>query len=350
MAACKRLALAEVAEYEYNRGGTRITGPTIDLLRMIATRWGNIRHGWVETERDTVQGVSSVRAFAWDLQYNTQAERTFKVRHWRDTQGGGYALRDERDIYEVLANQASRRVRACLEEVIDPDIVGKAVDACRATLKAGGGGVTLKDRAVKMVGMFSEFAVTQDMIEARLGNKLEALSENQLATLTRIYKSLRDGVGVREDYFKPATSAPQFEGSAPPPPAAPPTGTPPPATATPPAPTGEPLRMAPQEPVPAPAAPAAPAAPTEEELLKAKAAGDRSGYNPLKALRGLCKMSKIKETDLLAYWAATGATDGSHSTLEEVMMSKQEVVAATAESWPMLVEHIKKHKKVEPQS
>ena len=64
MEACQRKELAEMAEYEYSRGGTRITGPTIDLLRAIANRWGNIRWGWTETDRR--DGESSVRCFAWD--------------------------------------------------------------------------------------------------------------------------------------------------------------------------------------------------------------------------------------------------------------------------------------------
>src|ERR1039458_3307720 len=88
--ACQRKELAESAEYEYSRGGTRITGPTVDLLRAIANRWGNIRYGWTEVER--IEGQSSVRCFAWDLETNGQAERTFTVRHWRDTRDGGHAL------------------------------------------------------------------------------------------------------------------------------------------------------------------------------------------------------------------------------------------------------------------
>ena len=50
--ACRRKGLAEMAEYEYSRGGTTITGPTIDLLKAIAKRWGNIDYGWQELERE----------------------------------------------------------------------------------------------------------------------------------------------------------------------------------------------------------------------------------------------------------------------------------------------------------
>ena len=48
--ACKRSGLAENAEYEYLSRGTKISGASIDLLRAIAGRWGNIRWGWAEVE------------------------------------------------------------------------------------------------------------------------------------------------------------------------------------------------------------------------------------------------------------------------------------------------------------
>jgi hypothetical protein len=218
--ACKRPGLAENAEYEYSRGGTKITGPTIDLLETIAKRWGNIDYGWEEVERR--DGESKIRAFAWDQQTNCKAGVTFVVRHWRDTQSGGYALKDERDIYELIANQASRRVRACLERVVDSDVVDMAREECKKTLR-GQNKEPLVDRVRKMVESFSnDFSVSPMMLEARLGNKLDACSENQLASLRRVYKSLRDGVGKREDFFKlggddtPPPPPPQPAASTPP--------------------------------------------------------------------------------------------------------------------------------------
>lgn len=208
LTACKRKGLAEVAEYEYSRGGTRILGPTIDLLRTVAAKWGNIIHGW--DEQDRRDGYSSIRAWAWDIQSCTRAERTFKVKHWRDTREGGFPLEDERDIYENNANHASRRVRACLEEVIDADVVAEAIDQCRLTLKEGEK-TPLVDRVVNMVSAFKEFGVTQHQIEVKLGNNSQSISENQLASLRRIWKAIKDGVGQPADYFKPQPSEPEFE-------------------------------------------------------------------------------------------------------------------------------------------
>lgn len=328
--ACKRKGLAEIAEYEYPRGGTRITGPTIDLLRAIASRWGRLRWGWQETERQ--QGASMIRCYAWDMQTLAYAERTFSVKHWRDTQGGGHALEDERDIYELLANMAARRVRACLEEVIDSDIVSDAIEQCRKTLKEGEK-VPLKQRVVTMLLEFeSKFNINRERIEFRLGNSLDSISENQFASLRRIYKSLADGAGTPEDFFKPVPVKPKFDagGQGPadngreqpvgqsgtadrsqsPQPALGKTTESPPASAQPPA-------EAPEQP-PAPGA-----------------------FNPLKGIRALCKMANVKEGVLLTYFHSIGATDGSFGTLEEVHMAKPELLSMVAEQWATHVPKIK---------
>jgi len=291
--ACKRKDLAEVAEYEYSRGGTRITGPTIDLLRAVANRWGNIRHGWTETER--AGGVSSIRCFAWDLQTNAQAERTFKVRHWRDTRDGGYEIKEERDIYELMANQAARRVRACLEEVIDSDVVTAAVDQCRTTLRTGEQ-TPLKDRAVQIVGAFQEFGVTQAMIEARLGNKMEAVSENQIASLRRVFKSLKDGVGQRDDYFKPEMAKPDFT----------PQATYNPGTAS------------------------TPVTPAKSEP---------KGH-ALIGIRAALKARKITEGQLMDFWGQTGATDGTFGSLEEVAVALPQLLEHTVANWKEFAEKL----------
>lgn len=321
--ACKRKELAEVAEYEYSRGGTRIVGPTVDLLRAIANRWGNIRYGWTEVERK--DGSSMVRCFAWDVQTNGQSERTFTVKHWRDTSGGGYALTDERDIYELMANMAARRVRACLEEVIDADIVTVAIEQCRETLRTGEK-TPLADRAVQMLTHFKEFGVTQEMVEAQLGNKLEALSENQFASLRRIYKALKDGVGKREDYFKPQASKPAFDaaaGSATSKAAAP--VTPPPAT-----------QQAAQSATP----PLVENPPGNGPVTQPPA----GGVNYVKAVRALCKMSAVHEGQLLEHLAAKGSTDGSVTTLEELAMQYSQVLTTVHDNWKAVVEQMREGK------
>lgn len=305
--ACQRRELAESAEYEYSRGGTTITGPTIDLLKAIAKRWGNIDYGRQELERNN--GESVVRAFAWDMETNTRSQVEFHVRHWRDKKGGeGYAVAEERDIYELVANSAARRLRACLESVIDSDVIDLAVDECRKTLRSGHS-KPLIDRIREMVSAFAEFGVTQAMIEGRIQSKAEACSENQLAGLRRIYKSLRDGVGKADDFFKTIgeSTKPIF-------PQATPSITQEPAAL--------PQKNAPGESNPPPAPSAKP-------------------VNFLRAINGLMKSGNVKESELLAFMRGAGLVDDSLTSLEEIAMISPSALEYVHEKWAMVDKDIK---------
>src|SRR5574340_188946 len=132
--ACQRPSLAEGALYSYARGGTDITGPSIRLAEVAAQQWGNMQFGI--RELDQRAGESTVEAFAWDLETNTRQTKTFQVKHYRHTKKGGYNLSDPRDIYELVANQGARRLRACILGIIPGDIVEMAVDECEKTMKA----------------------------------------------------------------------------------------------------------------------------------------------------------------------------------------------------------------------
>lgn len=196
--ACKRLTLANHAEYAYPRGGKMVTGATIRIAEVLAQNWGNITYGYRETGR--VGDMSEVEAFAWDLEANTRVTRAFFVRHFRDTKTGGQKLKDERDKYEFVASQAQRRVRACILEIIPGDIVEAAVNQCRNTITAGDG-TPLEDRIKAMLVKFDEIGVSQKMIEDRLQHKTKAIVGSELVSLTTIYKSINDGVADRKDFF-----------------------------------------------------------------------------------------------------------------------------------------------------
>jgi hypothetical protein len=108
-----RPALAEKSQYQFSRGGSDIVGPSIRAAEAIAQQWGNMEFGFREVSRATGEdGVpySEVEAFAADLEARNRRPLQFIVRHWRDTKKGGYKLNDERDIYELIANQAQRRL------------------------------------------------------------------------------------------------------------------------------------------------------------------------------------------------------------------------------------------------
>jgi hypothetical protein len=195
--ACQRPTLAEGALYTYARGGSNITGPSIRLAEAIAQQWGNLQFGIRELEQRP--GESTVEAYAWDLETNTRQVKIFQVKHVRHTKKGAYNLYDPRDIYELVANQGARRLRACILGVIPGDVVEAAVSQCESTLSAK---ADISPEAIqKMVGVFKEAGVTREMIEKRIQRKLDSITPAQVISLRKIYNSLKDGMSTPADWF-----------------------------------------------------------------------------------------------------------------------------------------------------
>ncbi len=210
MEACKRKSLAEVAQYEFPRGGEKVTGPSIRLAEVLAQNWGNISTGIIELEQN--YGESKVMAFAWDLETNYREERIFTVKHERKAKGVIKKLDDPRDIYELVANLGARRKRSCILAVIPKDIVEAAEAQCEETLKKSNAGKPLVDRIRDMFAKFqADFGVTKDMIEEFIGCRAEAFTERDVMKLARVYNSLRDGMAKREDFFNIKATSPEPE-------------------------------------------------------------------------------------------------------------------------------------------
>lgn len=202
MESCQRPFLAEQAMYAYPRGGQVVTGPSIRLAEVLAQQWGNIECGIRELSQEG--GVSEVEAYAWDYQTNFRCNKVFHVVHERHTKQGKKRLTDPRDIYELVANQGARRLRACILAVIPGDIVEAAVNQCEKTLSSGK--EPIADRIRKMIAKFNELDIKVEHLEERLGHKLEVTGEAELVNMTAIYKSIKDGMASREDFFNIAGS------------------------------------------------------------------------------------------------------------------------------------------------
>lgn len=206
--ACTRPTLAEKSTYEYSRGGSDVTGPSIRLAETISQEWGNFESGFREVGRgiepDGV-GYSDVLAYAIDLQTRATKRISFRVRHWRDTKKGGYALKDERDIYELVANLASRRVRNCILSIIPGDVVEAALQQCGTTLKTRVD--TTPEAIARMVDAFAQLGVSKAQIEKRIQRRIDTIQPGQIVQLRRIYTSLSDDMSRPEDWFEPIETA-----------------------------------------------------------------------------------------------------------------------------------------------
>ena len=197
--ACCRPSLAESAIYAYAKGGSSITGPSIRLAEAVAQQWGNMQFGIRELSNNG--GKSEVQAFAWDVETNTRREITFTVPHIRHTKKGSYKLEDPRDIYELVANQGARRLRACILAVVPGDVVEAAVNQCQLTLQSHTD--VTAEGIKKLIEAFEPMGVTKAQIEKFCQCRAEAIKPAQIVRLRSIYTSLRDGMSSPADWFEP---------------------------------------------------------------------------------------------------------------------------------------------------
>ena len=227
--ACDQPKLAQSATYSYPRGNTTVTGPSIRLAEALIGAWGNAEAGWKEVARHwdpkgadgSGCNVSECLAYCFDKETNVRREIAFSVPHTRDKneyEGGRkvmkrVALDSERDIYELCANMASRRIRACILQVLPGWLTDEAMEAVKITQENGF--KRSKDDILRSLeANFLVYGVTRARLEARLGHKLEEMSVNELRDLSNVYNGIVEGVRKVRDEF-PADDQPARDPSLP---------------------------------------------------------------------------------------------------------------------------------------
>lgn len=203
--ACCRPRLAELSQYHFPRGKEEISGPTIRLAEVLAQGWGNLDYGTIEIEQRP--GESLMMAYCWDLETNLRSTMLFVVPHVREKKSGNaltqIALEGARDIYEVTANMAARRKRACILNVIPRDVQDLAIDLCNQTLAADFN----DEKRDKMIAAFqNDFGVTVEQLEAFIGRRAPKFDGGTYIRLRRVYATLKDGFAQVADFFPPPAS------------------------------------------------------------------------------------------------------------------------------------------------
>lgn len=208
MESCQRPDFAEDAFFSFPRGGQKVEGPTIRFAEELARCWGNVEYGIKELSRD--DGKSEMQAYAWDTETNTLSVQNFANPHLREVRGKMVPLTTERDIYELNANMAARRLRARILSVLPSYLVEDAVKECKKTL-AGKNDTPLIDRVNRMVTTFKQFGVTQAQIEKRLGRPIETMSTDDLVDYMGIYNSLKNGMSKPSEWFATAAEPSELD-------------------------------------------------------------------------------------------------------------------------------------------
>jgi hypothetical protein len=198
--ACTRPGLANAAVYQYARGGSDISGPSIRLAETIAQNWGNLQFGIRELEQ--TDGESTVEAFCWDTESNTRQTKIFQVPHLRyrrADKGGSVKLDDPRDVYELIANQGARRLRACILGIIPGDVIESALQQCETTMAADAD--TSPEAQKKIIAAFEKYGVKKEQIEAKIQRRMDSITPAQVVNLRKIMASLKDGMSQASEWF-----------------------------------------------------------------------------------------------------------------------------------------------------
>ena len=196
------IELASRAFFEYRRGTSNITGPSIHLARELARIWGNLDYGIKELRRDDVKGESEMLAFAWDQQTNTRPSISFIVPHEMDTKQGRKKLVDLRDVYENNTNQGARRVREMVFAVLPAWFVEDAKRRCLETI-ANANTDPMPKQVADALAAFSQMGVSAEQVVAKVGKPQADWTPMDLAQLRVTYDSIVAREIQRDEAFPP---------------------------------------------------------------------------------------------------------------------------------------------------
>jgi hypothetical protein len=169
------------------------------LAEAIAQAWGNLQFGI--RELDQRQGVSTVEAFAWDVESNTRQTKVFQVSHSIKLKSGQIKnITDPREIYEMVANQGARRMRNCILGLIPGDVIDAAVEQAEKALLTKV--EVTPERIAKMLETFEGMGVNKEAIKKKIGRNVDAtMPPAVFAGLGKIANSIKDGYATAADHF-----------------------------------------------------------------------------------------------------------------------------------------------------
>ena len=196
---CSNKKLAEISGYSIPRKNAKnVEGPSIRLMEAIASEYGNLNYG-IKTETDDFdEGLTRYTVFVLDLEKNIRVQRTFSTRHIRYTKKGIIKLTKDQEIYEATANNATRRLRVCLEQIIPKWIVDECFEKCQQLNASTKLPPTQKE---KIIDTFSKFNVTKLDLETKIGKTLDKATDEDIKKLRIILNGIKNDGVQPSDYF-----------------------------------------------------------------------------------------------------------------------------------------------------
>lgn len=203
--AIKRKSMAQAAIYSYPRGGSTIEGPSVNLARMIAGYYGNLRYG-IEILRDD-DDSRLIRGWCWDVENNLKVafDDDFKKLIYRKQ--GGWIKPDERDLRELTFRRGAILVRNAILAVVPKDLIEDAMGIAKIAMKSN-----IKDpqgEKKRLILVLDEMGISVEMMNKRLGKK--RWDKDDLVEAQAMINSIKEGNAKVRDYFPPEKLDPSKE-------------------------------------------------------------------------------------------------------------------------------------------
>lgn len=212
---CGRVGFALDAEFEFSRGGSDVTGPSVKFAREAARCWRHIRYGLhiYSSDGDQVH----IRGYAFDAESGafTELEDRFEKLVERKQSGGGtqWVIPNERQLRELIFRRGAILERNCILKMMPPDQVEDCITATRATIHKWGAEALKADRKGSIQLMqkaFRKIGVTPEMLDQYLGIEIRQITTEQYVKLKRVYKGIEEGQTSIDEHFgekRPAASS-----------------------------------------------------------------------------------------------------------------------------------------------
>lgn len=194
--ACKRKALALKAEYQFPRGKTQVKGASVNIARVGAQCWGNVRWGFQIVRDDETS--RSIIGWAWDIEMNNKVEEpaTFKKLIYRKNVEK-WVVPDERDLRELTNRHAAICMRNCILQILPRDYVDDAIVTCRETLTKDI--EDLRAAAKEIISEFGDLGITVDMLNNYLGH--DQWIKSDIVDLRAVLNAIQDGQAKPQEFF-----------------------------------------------------------------------------------------------------------------------------------------------------
>lgn len=192
--------VAESCGYALSRGGKLITGPSVNLAKIIAHNWKNLRIEAKVVRMTSTEVVS--RGTCWDLETNVAA--SFEViRSIVDNKGRRYS----NDMCVVTGNASnSIAFRNAVFAVVPKPIIDRVYQAAQGMITGdlSDADKLLKKRTSIINSFKNDYAITESEVIQMCGKQTSnQINTSEIVVLIGILQSLKDGDTTVKELMKP---------------------------------------------------------------------------------------------------------------------------------------------------